>query len=49
MEDSMVLDRYLKEVVINSSKCTHCVLNHDGICFFAYRCIMTDFYYYMEE
>ncbi len=42
------LNDFLKEVVKNSYRCSHCELNHWGICFFAYDCLRKDFKYFTE-
>lgn len=43
------LNEYLVEVIRNSHKCTYCIYNHDGICFFAYECVKNDWSFYDEE
>lgn len=43
------INDYLVEVVKNNYKCQHCILNHDGICFFAYECVKNSFKYYLDD
>ena len=44
-----ILNEYLREVVKNNDYCCHCVLNHEGICFFASKCVKHNFDYYTDE
>jgi hypothetical protein len=42
--DMEELNEFLHQTVKNSHRCAHCTYRHDdGICFFAYDCIMHDF------
>lgn len=42
------LIKFLAEVIKNSRKCSHCIFNHGGQCFFAYECIKNDWSFYNE-
>lgn len=43
------INDYLAEVIKNNYKCQHCILNRDGICFFAYECVKNDFKHYLDD
>lgn len=43
------LNNYLAKCIQNNHRCTHCYLNHNGICFFAKDCFENDQKYYKED
>lgn len=49
MDEMTIIDIFLKKCVKNHHLCQHCVLNHDGICFFAFGCFIDDMRYFTEE
>ena len=49
MDELIILNDYLKRIVKNNTYCKTCLLNHNGICFFAYDCIAEDFMHYLEN
>lgn len=42
------LHQFLTICVKNSYRCSHCVNNHSGVCFFAAECFQNDFNFYDE-
>jgi hypothetical protein len=49
-----VVAAFIQKIMKNSSKCEHCTLrctNEFGepYCFFAYACLIQDFYFFDEE
>ena len=48
--DSMKeLNDYLTTIVQTAHHCAHCTCNCNGICYFAYECILYEFGNYTEE
>lgn len=45
-EMAQMLNDVLKEMVENHDHCKECMLNHGGMCFFAYECLTHNFKYY---
>ena len=43
-----LLNDFLKKVIKNNTRCKTCELNHNGICFFAYKCVANDFIHYTK-
>jgi len=49
VEQEKAINGYLMECIKNNYYCQHCVKNHGGICFFAFKCFANDMMYFDDE
>lgn len=46
--EEVAINDFCKEIIAHNHYCQHCQHCNDNICFFAYVCLTSDFYYFNE-